>query len=144
MFLMIVVSCVPGLGILLWYLNKRGGEKLQRFVADVNAKHGTNFAYDMNLIMGGGLGARLLYLDPTNKKIMFHCQGQYTLHDYSYIRGWSLHWTETNTAEGGLRNKDVHFKIKTNDVAQPIVIIPMVSKAVADSWNHRLDLLLNG
>ena len=137
------VCAVAAVAGVAWLVIRRWRGKLVRVVTKVNLENGTDFVVSTTTVMGSWIGKALVF-DQKNKILMFYTNGSYTLHDYSYIRSWNLHWTDSVGAAGNIMHKGVHLMIETNDLNRPVQSFPMTSKSQGDAWHQRLDLLLNG
>jgi hypothetical protein len=114
--------------------------KIKQCVSAVNRAHSTHFAFGPTDAFGDNRKAVLF--DPRARKVLFYWDGECSLQDYRYIQGWELNWTERSGHNYSKAIK-VFMRIKTIDVARPVIDIPMRSKAYGDVWQQRLGLILN-
>lgn len=114
---------------------------MKRRVAEVNKKNGTHFGFGPNDALGNNRKA--VFFDPKARKVLFYDNGAISLQDYGYIAGWELNWTQ-RSGQNYSKSTDVFMRIKTNDLARPLIDLPMRSKAYGDVWEQRLGLILDG
>lgn len=143
--LILVVVVLAALGWGFNVLAKKGRERLHGSLAEKNRSHGTAFPttdrdYQTYVL---GMGALLIAFDTKNQKVCVITNGtQARVFDYSYIRGWQLHWVE-KSHNGNLSYTDVHFQISTSNVNCPTLRISVPSKRIGEDWNNRLGIIFN-
>lgn len=141
--LILVAVVIVALYLFFKALSKRGLARLCQILAEQNRLHGTAFptsAHELGTYALMGIGL-LMAFDTKNKKICLVRGGKDArILDYSHIRGWKLHWVETSK-DGRLSYRDVHFQFNTNDITQPTLRVPIMSKRVGEDWDNRLRII---
>lgn len=104
--------------------------RLMRRLARVNKQNGTAFTLNNTC---GRTTDRMLAIDPSTKQILIlPAFGAGDVLPFSYLAAWHH--------EGG--NSGFEMVIQTNDVEQPIVLIPTKGERDAEKWQNKLRLLL--
>lgn len=136
---LVAIAAFAVLCIIAVVLMQHGNGTMKRLVAEVNKKNGTRFAFGPTDAFGNNRQG--VFFDPKARKLMFYMNGNVSIHEYSYIQGWELNWVE-RSGHNYTKATNVFMRIKTADVARPIIDIPMRSKAYGDVWQQRLGLIL--
>jgi hypothetical protein len=95
----------------------------------------------------GHLATNFLAFDARNRRIAA-CDivsGQYTIHDFSWVRQWEITWREEEIymGRGAVHAKDFVLTLQVADPQQPLRKFPMSSRRAAEAWNARLNAILN-
>ncbi|HEX7646446.1 MAG TPA: hypothetical protein VF450_03435 [Noviherbaspirillum sp.] len=130
----ILVAVVSIVGYVLWAILFH--KSFDQRIEEINQESGCNFSSKLYL----GTSAVGFLFDNTNKKICLWGGRKPEIFDYSYIRSWELHWFSRPGPEFA-KYSNIYFSFLTTDLARPIIKIPQLSKARADEWNARLEIL---
>lgn len=152
-----LILCVPG-GMVLDALEKQSRKLVER----ANQQEG--LALNTRYLLGLP-GHQYFAFDAQHRKIAV-CNlaaDKYSIHDFSLIRRWyvdndtivrgeigmggaPIPGTPMQGPSLGTRTQERGFRLvlEVNDVARPIVNIPMRNSAEAEQWSARLGAFLNG
>ena len=115
-------------------------------ISSINEKYKTNFPLDeaeersYKLMLGKTYSDNKLYFDVDAKKVLRVANNKASIHDYSYLRGWQLQWTDVSK-NGSVRQSNVHFHFKTDNIDEPTFDVQVDTYKSGLEWNSRLDLL---
>ena len=114
-----------------------------KLLAETNSRHGLNFKMEPGLWFGWNGTA--IFFDPANKKALLYLKGgsQIEVRDFGSIMSWVTSWNET-PGYSAQQFSNIRIQFKTNSPSQPLFEVFCFSKAQADEWDHRLNLLLRG
>ncbi|MCK5530298.1 MAG: hypothetical protein KAI85_03470 [Halopseudomonas aestusnigri] len=139
-----------GLILLIWlgyffvsgvfYRLVHGKTKMDTYLEEQNAIHGTNFSHKKMCL--GNVFSGLMFFDLDNRKILIHTAGVTRVVDYDYIKSWQLNWVE-KSKNNYITYSDVHFQFATTDINNPTVRISVPRKNIGEDWNNRLNIIFS-
>lgn len=116
-------------------------EELQIIFSKINASNKTDFKIENafgfgNAVFFDKVARKFLFIDLNNVN-----NSVQKVVDFSFIRGWKLHWIE-QSHNNKLHYSSVVMKITTNDISNPLIEVLMNSKEAGEKFEATLDILL--
>lgn len=151
----LIVACVLAYR---WIL-KRGNDNFWKLMRETNQRYRTSFGTtkdESHTVLGANSLNGIIAFDQSNRKLAYITKSgkSVEIFDFSYIKSWKITWLENTVAHAGpsligthvnvkTSFSNVKFEIGTNDLKRPLIKISVPSRAYADQWNERLNILLN-